>query len=540
MATLCANRRPAGRKLAVPTGLAIFVLIYSLLPTAEGSRAAAAEASVVAAAMDSITADELQEIVKTLADDSFEGREAGSRGGRAAGVYIGEFFQKHKLRGGGTKGGYYQPFGANSRNILGYIEGSDPELKKQFVMVTAHYDHVGYGSARNSYGPTGHIHNGADDNASGVAGVFETIDAFGHLPQPPKRSVMFALWDGEEAGLLGSLHWISNPTVPIDKIAATLNVDMIGRLRNQRASVYGCRTSWGFRELVCRQNEPVGLMLNFDWLMKAESDHHPFFAAGVPVMMLHTGLHEDYHRPSDDADKVNAPGMRQLSQLMFRIALELADRDERPKFRTASNSESPYTRQTREQLLAALPGRLGLSWDEAKSKEGALHVTSIVPGSAAAKAGLKPYDRIVKYAGKPFADSKEFRGLVLATRGAVPLTIEREGSQEPIELQLEPTGQPVRLGFSWQLDDAEPGAVMLTRVVPGSAADRAGLRVYDRVYEVNGERFNGSDEFLRLVTELASPLDLLVETRGKVRHIEVQRPEFVTADESKGDKQAKD
>jgi C-terminal processing protease CtpA/Prc len=94
-------------------------------------------------------------------------------------------------------------------------------------------------------------------------------------------------------------------------------------------------------------------------------------------------------------------------------------------------------------------------------------------------------------------------------------------------LKLEPTGQPTRLGITWQVDDAEPGAVMLTRIVPGSTADRAGLRVYDRIYEVSGERFRGSDEFHRLVHELASPLDLLVETRGKVRHVEVERAELV-------------
>lgn len=525
MATLCAYLRWAS------TLGPVLCLIYSLSPSLPGSRAAAAEASAINAAMDSITTGELLDIVKTLADDAYEGREAGSRGGRAAGVYIGEFFRSHKLRGGCGKSGYYQQFGANSRNILGYIEGSDPELKQQYIFVTAHYDHVGYGNASNSHGPTGYIHNGADDNASGVSGVLETIDAFTKLPEPPKRSVMFALWDGEEAGLLGSKHWIENPTVPLDKIAAAINVDMIGRMRNDRGLIYGCRTSYGFRELVSRQNEPIGVILNFDWLMKAESDHHPFFAAGIPVMMLHTGLHEDYHRPSDDAEKINKAGLRQMSQLMFRMALELADMDEKPKFRTASRGESPATRPLREQLLPALPGRLGVSWDEAKSKEGVIHVATVASGNAAAKAGLKPGDRIVKYAGQSFVDAAEFRGLVLATRGAIPLTVERAGSDEPIELKLEPAGQPTRLGITWQVDDAEPAAVMLVRVVPGSPADRAGLRVYDRVYEVNGERFTGSEEFRRLVNELESPLDLLVETRGKVRHVEVERAELVSAEE---------
>lgn len=526
------GHRSSRLKFARLCRLAASLLLVAGLLGAMPSWVVAAEANAARAAMDSITAEELHEVVKTLADDAFEGREAGSRGGRAVGVYLGEYFQKHKLRGGGSKGGYYQPFGANSRNILGYIEGSDPELKQQYVFIAGHYDHVGYGKASNSYGPTGHIHNGADDNASGVAGVLEAVDAFDHLPQPPKRSVMFALWDGEEAGLLGSKHWIENPTVPLDKIAAAINVDMIGRLRSERAMVYGCRTSYDFRQLVSRQNEQIGVTLDFNWLMKADSDHHPFFAAGIPVLMLHTGLHEDYHRPSDDVEKINQAGLRQMSQLLFRTALELADESDKPKFRTASQNESPYTRPQRERLLPALPGRLGLSWDEAKSKDGVLHVATVVPGGAAAKAGLKAGDRIVKYADKAFDGPDEFRQMVLATRGTTTMTVERAGSEEPLELKVDLPGQPVRLGMSWQVDDAEPGAVMLVRVVPGSPIDRAGLRVYDRIYEVNGQRFAGSDEFHHLVNELASPLDLLVETRGKLRHVEVNRIELVTDGES--------
>ncbi|MCC7084416.1 MAG: M20/M25/M40 family metallo-hydrolase [Pirellulales bacterium] len=531
MGTFYTILQSADLQLGLPLRAAIFGLVYSLLPTVAGSHCVASEAHAVAAAMDSITSDALQDIVETLAADSFEGRETGGRGGRAAGVYIGEFFQKHKLRGGGSKGGYYQPFNSNSRNILGYIPGSDPELKEQFVFVTAHYDHVGYGSASNSNGPTGYIHNGADDNASGVSGVLETIDAFTNLPHSPKRSLMFALWDAEEAGLLGSKHWLDNPTVPLNKVAAAINVDMIGRLRHERAMVYGCRTSYGFRQLVSRQNEPIGLTLDFNWLMKAESDHQPFFASGIPVMMLHTGLHDDYHRPSDDADKINQSGLRQLSQLMFRMAVELADMEEKPKFRTASRNESPATRPLRERLLPALPARLGFSWNEAKSNDGVLYVASVASGGAAAKAGLQPGDRIVKYAGKPFVDADEFRGLVLSTRGTVTMTINRAERDLPFDLKVQPSGPPVRLGITWQVDDAEPGAVMLIRVIPGSAADRAGLHVYDRIYEVNGQRFATSDEFHRLVNDLDNPLDLLVETRGKLRHTEVERSGFVTDSE---------
>ena len=285
--------------------------------------------------------------------------------------------------------------------------------------------------------------------------------------------------------------------------------------------------------MLSRDNEPLGLLLDFDWLMKADSDHHPFFAAGLPIIMLHTGLHDDYHRPSDKAEKINPAGLQKVSQLLFRTALDLADADTRPKFRPAARGEDSGDRANLEHLLPPLPGRLGLGWDEKLSKDGVVQLIVVTPGGAAAKAGLRVGDRIVAYAGRPITDDEQFRRLVLATRGPVPITVERAGSEKPIDLTIEPTGDPMRLGMSCQFDDAEPGAVFLVRIVPGSPADQSGLHVFDRIYEINGQRFKGVEQFLELANSLPNPLELLVESRGKLRHVELLRQEFVTADESK-------
>ena len=128
-------------------------------------------------------------------------------------------------------------------NLIGYLAGSRAEWSEQSVLVTAHYDHVGYGTRRNSFGPLGYIHNGADDNASGTAALLEVMQAFVNLPEPPRRTVVFAAWDGEEQGLLGSKHWTNYPTIPLDNVRMLINMDMLGRLRNKRLEVFGSRTA---------------------------------------------------------------------------------------------------------------------------------------------------------------------------------------------------------------------------------------------------------------------------------------------------------
>ena len=490
-------------------------------------RVNAAETSSFHTAVSSITSTELGHYVDVLANDTFEGREAGSRGGCAAGGYLIQALSDNNIEPAGEDGGYYQSFGNGYRNVLGIIRGRDPQLQHEVIVVGAHYDHVGYGSKRNSFGPTGQIHNGADDNASGTAGVLEVMQAFTMLPEAPRRSILFAFWDGEEMGLLGSKHWVSSPTVPLKQVVFAFNADMIGHLRNQRVEVLGTRTSPHLRRMVSRNNVDLGLQLDFLWQVTQDSDHYSFYEHNIPYLMLHTGLHDYYHRPSDDPERINREGVQAVSQLLFRVAYELAEGDMTPEFRAASRYESAATRAGFERAAVQTPPRLGVSWSSLENGHG-LTLTSIVTGSAAERAGLRVGDRIVGCDGRPTNTGDEFRKMILAAGSSAQLLVERPGANEPAEVVVGLTGKPVRLGISWEQDHAEPSTVMLTQVVAGSAAEQAGLEARDRVYQVNGLDFSDVNGFADLVTNSAGPIRLLVERKGVLRDYTIQPLEAAT------------
>ena len=191
--------------------------------------------------------------------------------------------------------------------MLSVLPGTDPELKDRFIVIGAHYDHVGLGTKRTSLGGIGQIHNGADDNASGSAAVLEVAEALAGSSQlDHRRSILFVFWDAEELGLVGSKYWTAHPTIPVEAIDMALNVDMVGRLREDRLVVFGSRTGVGLRHFAVKHNTQLKrpMALDFNWDLLANSDHYPFFAKDIPVLFLHTGLHGQYHRPGDDADLI--------------------------------------------------------------------------------------------------------------------------------------------------------------------------------------------------------------------------------------------
>lgn len=504
-------------------GSMIRLLTFLLVLTSCCGAVHSAELATLRRAAASITADELQGYVDVLADDTFEGRESGTRGGRAAGMYLLRQLEKRGLLGGGDDAGFFQAFGNGYRNVLGFLEGSDPDLKQQVIVVSAHYDHVGYGTRRNSYGPFGYVHNGADDNASGIAGVLEVVDACLAMPTPPKRSILFAFWDGEEQGLLGSKHWVEHPTVKLANVAFMINVDMIGRMQNQKIEVYGSRTAPGLRRLVSELNFDSNLVLNFNWELKANSDHHSFISHDVPALMFHTGLHDDYHRPSDDAHKLNATGMEMASRLLFGVAFEVADRSDLEGFREEARRETPETKQQLELPLSAPPPRLGVRWYSDDEEPGLL-LAYVEDGTAAQRAGLLVNDRLLEFGGKKIASEDEFRRDVLISDPEVKLVVARPGEEELLTLPVTLDGKPTRLGIAWRIDAAELGTVIVTRVVSGSPGRLAGLQVGDRIYAVANEPFTVGVDLYEKFTTLPSPIELTIERDGRLRSVSLDVP----------------
>jgi hypothetical protein len=236
-----------------------------------------------------------------------------------------------------------------TRNVVGVLEGSDPKLKDEYVLVTGHYDHVG------QKGPF--IYHGADDNASACAAVIAVAEAF-RTAGAPKRSLIFLIFEAEEDGLLGAFHYVANPIVPLANTVAVLNSDMIGRDEddpqwNTRAeenrnavNVVGTLYNPDVRRVIENQNREIGLKLDFKtdsddpegWFSR--SDHYPFAVKGVPMVMFNTGEHPDYHTANDTWDRINYPKIEKITKLIYLSAKDLANSAARPKFTRESNARA--------------------------------------------------------------------------------------------------------------------------------------------------------------------------------------------------------
>jgi hypothetical protein len=515
------NIRLWPRKIC-PTSVAIALLV--VVGGFLGPWCGALWGGTYTSAVGTITREELRHHCEFLASDALEGRETGSRGGQAAGDYIVAHLRKHKVRPAGAEGDYYQPFPPNSRNIVCRLDGSDPSLAKEYVIVCAHYDHVGFGSARNSRGPIGYIHNGADDNASGTAALLGLIDAFTSLDAAPRRSIVFVFWDAEEQGLLGSEYWCQSPTVPFEGLKLVLNIDMVGRLRENRAEVLGTRTAAGLRGLIAANNSESPVAMTFSWDNRRDSDHYPFFSRQIPYLMVFTGKHPDYHTPYDDVDKLNTEGMERITRLLFRTAYAAAQAPHLPAFRQNSMQESGTVKEQVEVPAALPPTRLGVTWDEPLARRQVIQVIQTDPASPAEVAGMRGGDRILKFDGAAIHGVADIREAVCDSPPDTTAVIVHRGETSPQTVQLHLLGPAQPIGLLCRNDDAEPGCLIISRVLPGSSAERAGLRLNDRIRKVDKQTVSTPQEFSNLLLGQPGPRSLQVERDGEVRTLQVKLP----------------
>lgn len=323
---------------------------------------------------------------------------------------------------------------APTRNVIGYLEGSDPKLKNEVVVIGAHYDHLGMGnehSLAESSEPA--VHHGADDNASGTAAVLELSQYLAAHRQKLGRSVLFMGFSGEELGLLGSNYWVKHPTIPLERVIAMINLDMVGRMSNNTCHVIGAPSSPIWSRLLNEANQSLGLRLRTDGgTPLGGSDHQSFVVKDIPVLFFFTGVHADYHRPSDTWDKLNAEGTAQICRVVAGVTERLSWEPARPKF-----VKSPDTQP------AVSPGfrvYLGTIPDYAEQVEGVM-LQGIREGSPADKAGLKAGDIIVEFGGKQVRNVQEYTTVLGDARPNVETTITVVRVGKRIPLKITPAGR---------------------------------------------------------------------------------------------------
>jgi aminopeptidase YwaD len=323
-----------------------------------------------------------------------------------------------------------EPNRGMARNVIGFIPGNDPQLRDEVIVIGAHYDHLGYGEVGSLAPEPGDIHYGADDNASGTAAIMELARLLAQNRDRLKRSVLVIAFSAEEEGLLGAEHFLQNPTVPRENIVAMLNFDMVGRMSNNRVSVSGVGTAAEWEGILKAANTE-SLNLQLGQSASGGSDHMPFMRREIPVLFFFTGMHPDYHRPSDTWEKINYEGQAQIVALAERVVYDLASRPERLQYTRPQRSEPQQDAPRR-----AFRVRIGLipSYSE---QEGVL-LEGVAPGSPAEQAGLKAGDRIIAVMGQRIRNIEELTSLYDKMEPGKPVefTIIREGKE--LKLQVTP------------------------------------------------------------------------------------------------------
>jgi Zn-dependent M28 family amino/carboxypeptidase len=298
----------------------------------------------------------MRQDVTFLADDALAGRQTGTQGEQEAAAYIEKRFRNMGLTPKGVDGNYTQTFTftpsknphesaaftgnatdgtITGTNVLGYVDNQ----AETTVVIGAHYDHLGMGGEGSLYREGEAVHNGADDNASGVAILLHLAQRLAQPEAPKDNNYLFIAFSGEEMGLLGSNYFIKNPTIDTKKVSYMINMDMVGRLNEENTlAVHGVGTSPVFKQALFANNDQDLTIAEHESGI-GPSDHTSFYLADIPVLHFFTGQHEDYHKPGDDAEKLNYAGMEKIAAYIFNIINDLNDNGQLAFRKTKNESE---------------------------------------------------------------------------------------------------------------------------------------------------------------------------------------------------------
>jgi Tol biopolymer transport system component len=320
------------------------------------------------------------------------------------------------------------------RNVLGMLPGRS----REFIVVGAHYDHLGFGEAgaMQRAGEEHAIHNGADDNASGVAAVLELAAALARERKTLQHGIIFAFWSGEEIGLIGSSRFAETPPVPLSNIVAYINFDMVGRLRDNRLSLQGLGSSSAWRRLLEQLNIAAGFNLSMQDDPYLPTDVTAFYPRGVPVLSFFTGSHDDYHRPTDDPPKINYAGLERITTFAHRLITDLARTNARPDYVKIARSDAPSgSRENLRAYLGTIP--------DYTTEVAGVKLSGVRGGSPAEKAGLKGGDVIVEFGGKKITNIYDYTYALDAVKIGQPVEVVvlRDGKQVRIQVTPEARGK---------------------------------------------------------------------------------------------------
>jgi hypothetical protein len=321
-----------------------------------------------------------------------------------------------------------------SSNWFAIIEGRDPALKNEYVVVGAHYDHLGMGGPGSSSRrqDTVAVHNGADDNASGVSALLEIAGKLKRNQSSLRRSVLVVAFGAEEMGLLGSKHFINNLPVPLSQIDAMVNLDMLGRLDTLKGiQIGGSGTSLEADSLIRLSNGPEGFRLKLNPEGSGPSDHSSFYGKNIPVFFITTGAHSDYHTPDDDWDRINFPGLKSVTEFTYRIIIAIDAANHRLTFKEAGPRESPAANYRFKVTLGFMPDFTATDVEGVK-------VDFVSKGKAAERGGIKNGDIITAIDGRPVKNIYDYmyRLSKLAKNQIISVELIRDGQKEVLIIQL--------------------------------------------------------------------------------------------------------